>query len=243
MTRTPIPLSARPWRRARVLLVALVGLLVSLVGCASPRVAPVANTATPPAPASPGTVEPATRDEHSATVALLASPSFGVRAKAARALLVAGDDALPALGRAGDMPVRVDGGMRVSATTPVVRSLLGSAEDAQLLEHLGSPWQNVRREAAGELGRRDRWAAVPRLIDHLEDGDAEVRAASASALRRVTNNFFGYRAQASLGQRRIAADRWRTWWSQEGRARAREHELGAKVRVPGAASAATRDAR
>lgn len=154
------------------------------------------------------------------TVRLLASPDFETRSHAARRLVAAGDAALPALGRAGDLPVRVDGGLQVSATRPVVRSLLGESGDPDLLDHLASPWPTVRREAAVELGRRDRWSAVPRLIDHLDDGDAEVRAASAEALRRVTNHFFGYRAEATVAHRRRTADRWRTWWSVQGRSQA-----------------------
>ena len=172
-------------------------------------------------------------DPYEATVAQLRSPEFETRARAARTLVAAGEAALPALGRAGDMPVRVDGGLQISATTAVVRALIAEAGDEALLDQLGSPWANVRREAAGELGRRDRWSAVPRLIDHLEDADPEVRAASASALRRVTNNFFGYRALASVGQRRRSADRWRSWWSQEGRAGERDRAFGAKAETPG----------
>jgi len=162
----------------------------------------------------------------------LASENFTTRAHAAQVLIAAGDDALPALGRAGDMPVRVNGGVQVSATGSVVRAILGRSSDDVLIEHLGSPWPNIRRDAAAELGLRDRWSAVPRLIDHLEDADEEVRAASASALRRVTNNFFGYRALASAKRRHATADRWRTWWSQEGRMRAGEPRLGARLEVP-----------
>lgn len=162
----------------------------------------------------------------------LASESFQTRALAAQALIAEGDRALPALGRAGDMPVRVNGGLQVSATRSVVRAILGQSADEVLIEHLGSPWPNIRREAAAELGQRDRWSAVPRLIDHLEDTDVEVRSASASALRRVTNNFFGYRALASARRRRLSADRWRSWWSQEGSVRAGGPRLGARLEVP-----------
>jgi len=166
-------------------------------------------------PVSPG------EDSYARAVRMLTSPDFETRSRAARILVAAGDAALPALGRAGDLPVRVDGGLSVSATRAVVRTLVGESGDPDLLEHLGSPWANVRREAAVELGHRDRWGAVPRLIDHLEDGDGEVRAASAEALRRVTNHFFGYRAEATVAHRRRSADRWRAWWSVQGRSEAR----------------------
>ena len=174
---------------------------------------------------------PAAPDAYAATVRTLASADFETRSRAARQLVAAGDAGLPALGRAGDMPVGVGGGVQVSATKAVVRAVLAKTGDDALVEHLGSPWGNVRREAATELGRRDRWAAVPRLIDHLEDADADVRAASAAALRRVTNNFFGYRAQAAVAHRRAGADRWRAWWSMEGRARGRAREMGASLEV------------
>ena len=103
-----------------------------------------------------------------------------------------------------------------SATRSILQAVLARSSDELLVEHLGSPWPNIRREAASELGRRDRWSAVPRLIDHLADEDVEVRAASAAALRRVTNNFFGYRAVACASRRRTTTQRWRAWWREEG---------------------------
>jgi HEAT repeat protein len=84
----------------------------------------------------------------------------------------------------------------------------------------------VRRAAAEELGRRETWAAIPGLIERLDDSDVDVRAASAVSLRRLTNNFLGYQADASLGSRRGAADRWRAWWAEEGRVLNKERHPG-----------------
>ncbi len=173
-------------------------------------------------------------DVHGRAVRGLASADFETRTRAARELVAAGDAAVPALGRAGDLSVPVAGGMRVSATRSVVQSILAASEDAELERHLGSPWPNVRRSSAEELGRRDRRSAIPRLIERLDDADPEVRSASAIALRRLTNNFMGYSPEASLSDRREAADRWRSWWSESGRERveAAAAETTAQVRAP-----------
>ncbi len=173
-------------------------------------------------------------DVHGRAVRQLASHEFEVRTRAARDLVRAGDAAVPALGRAGDLSVPVAGGMRVSATRSVLLSILRDSDDPALERHLGSPWPNVRRAAAEEIGRRERWDSIPRLIERLDDADLEVRAASAVSLRRVTNQFLDYGPDDSLGDRREAADRWRTWWSDDGQARMRTQEPGSgpTARVP-----------
>jgi len=159
-------------------------------------------------------------------VRALAARDFKTRAQAARVLLQAGEAALPALGRAGELTVHVGGGVAVSATRPVIRSVLKHTSDERLPGHLESPFANVRRAAAAELGRRDRWDAVPALIGQLDDSDAGVRLAAAASLRRITNNFFGYRARAARCRRLATTQRWRTWWSLEGRAQARAQRGG-----------------
>jgi len=155
-------------------------------------------------------------DEEGRAVRALVDADFEVRARAARTLVTAGEAALPALGRAGDLVVPVAGGMQVSATRSVVDAILARAEAPAVERHLGSPWPIVRRAAAEELGRRDARSAIPHLIERLDDNDVDVRAASAVSLRRLTNNFLGYQADDSVGGRREAADRWRAWWAQEG---------------------------
>jgi len=156
-------------------------------------------------------------DPYMQQVRALAHADFEVRTRAARTLVAAGPEALPALGRAGDLQVPVPGGLKVSATQSVVRAIVAEADVKRLDEHLGSPWPIVRQAAASEIGERDQWGSIPRLIERLDDGEREVRAASAASLRRLTNQWFGYRASASVGRRRTAADRWRQWWTLEGR--------------------------
>lgn len=226
MSRTQTKRLARLSRPALAICVALL-----LTACAS-KERPLPDLSRPKAARMPTPSVGA--DVHSQAVRGLVDPDFETRTRAARELVAAGDAAVPALGRAGDLSVPVAGGMEVSATRSVVQSILERSDPAAIERHLGSPWPNVRRSAAEELGRRDLWTAIPRLIERLDDPDADVRAASAVSLRRLTNNFLGYQAQASLGKRREAADRWRTWWSQEGSARLHERELGpsAAVRTP-----------
>ena len=171
------------------------------------------------------------RRDYGEVVRLLTSRDFVTRARANRTLVDAGAAALPALGRAGDLPVPVSGGLRVSATRAVIETIAADMPRDGLEQALSAPWPNVRRAAAGELGRRDRWGAIPALIASLEDADPGVRAAAAAALRRLTNNFFGFRAEARVPTRRAATGRWRTWWSLEGRARAAERERGPRAEL------------
>lgn len=205
-----------------------VGVLV-VGGCArSPRAAPP-RTDTGAAAVLPAAVATTTHaptrlraDSFDATVAKLRSDDFETRTRAARALVDAGQEALPALGRAGAAPVPVGAGIRVSSTRAVIETILARAPEPALESAVASEWAVVRCGAAAELGRRERWDAVPLLIVRLDDPDPDVRAAAGSALRRLTNNFFGFRAQARVDHRRRAAGRWRAWWSQEGRAEAQE---------------------
>jgi hypothetical protein len=215
----PAPKRRRPAGRAGALCLALL-----MASCAGSGRRPDVTDAGPARPLPPlaAGADPLTR-----AVRDLASPDFEVRTRAARTLVAAGDRSLPALGRAGELPVPVAGGLEVSATRSVVEAVLAEGPVERAEEHLGSPWSNVRRAAAEELGRRGHWDAIPRLIERLDDPDADVRAASAESLRRLTNQFLGYRATASLGRRRDAADRWRAWWSREGRL-ARTNEPSAR---------------
>jgi len=208
------------------------GAALLLTACASQERPPL-DLRAPTAADMP--VLPASGGKDGAAVRALVDPAFEVRTQAARNLVASGDAAVPALGRAGDLIVPVAGGLRVSATRSVLQSILERSDPELLEQHLGSPWPNVRRAAAEEIGRRDRWSAIPRLIERLDDSDGDVRGAAAASLRRLTNTFLGYRAEASLSRRRGGADRWRTWWSQEGRARWRDRERSGRAadRRPG----------
>jgi hypothetical protein len=59
-------------------------------------------------------------------------------------------------------------------------------------------------------------AAVPRLIARLDSDSAETRARAAKLLSAMTANDFGYRAGASLNDRREASQRWLAWWQETG---------------------------
>jgi len=54
-------------------------------------------------------------------------------------------------------------------------------------------------------------AAVPLIVDRLEDEDEAVRAMAIMALKKLTGQDLGYRAFDPLRQRTESAQRWRQW--------------------------------
>lgn len=208
MRRQPnIPSSSRaPW-----LVLAALGCVLA-TGC---QTRPTESLGAPvPVPVASGA------SAYARDVGLLRSTDFVERSRASERLVAAGERAVPALGAAGDGTVRVLGTQEVSTTAPVLRAILGELSEEAAVRHLDSPYGVVRRETASDLGRRGRWSGVPYLLPHMDDDDPQVRAAAASSLRRLTNRFFGFDADASLHARRRATERWREWWSVEGRVRA-----------------------
>jgi hypothetical protein len=197
-----------------LLLLALVA-GVAPAGCRAARPAPPPpRDWAPPAPplAGGGTTVPPVAEAHRAEVEALSSPDFGVRARAAEALVAAGEEALPALVAAGDAPVAVHGGLaRASATRPVVEAIVASlGTDRLVAVHLGSPGVAVRRAAAEELGRRGTPSAWPALASALADPDAGVREAAAAALRRATGRADVLAPRAGAEAADVSA-RWRAW--------------------------------
>jgi hypothetical protein len=207
----------RPAPRALGLACALVA--STLAGCSNARRSE---------PALLGPAAQGAASEHP-DVRLLASRDFVERSRAAERLVAGGAASLPALGRAGDFgaePFARGTGPLASApdapaestTRPVIDAILARLSPAEVEEQLASPWPVLRRGAADELGRRGDWSPIPRLIDRLEDPVPQVRDAAHAALRRLTNEF------VETGGRTLAsgavAERWRTWWRQEGRAKA-----------------------
>jgi hypothetical protein len=191
-------------------------------GCRSARPAPPPPRDWAPPASAPlleGATVPSAAEVHRAEVEALSSPDFGARARAAEALVAAGEEALPALVAAGDAPVAVHGGLaRASATRPVVEAIVATLATERLVSaHLGSPGVAVRRAAAEELGRRGTRSAWPALAGALADPDAGVREAAAAALRRATGraDVLAPRAGAEAAD---AAARWGAW----ARARAAE---------------------
>ena len=62
--------------------------------------------------------------------------------------------------------------------------------------------------------RAGRWKdrqSVPYLVDRLTDSEAEVRFAAIVALRRITDETFGYRYYEPSAKREQAVRRWRDW--------------------------------
>jgi hypothetical protein len=196
----------------------LLALALGATGCASRSAvarAPVVSVAA----AAPAVSVPAALVADpglSADVVRLTSPDFLERTRAAARLVAAGEAALPALGGAGDQPVRVVGDATVGTTAPVARAILDALPEERVRPWLDAPWPLVRREAAQALGRHGRWASVPSLIARLSDADGGVRASTIEALRRITNEFLGYRPHAAPHVRAAAVARWREWWAVRG---------------------------
>jgi HEAT repeat protein len=157
-------------------------------------------------------------------VSLLAHPDFVTRSRAAERWVARGEEALPALGAASDLRVGSLGREPSLAVEPVVRAILDGLSEERARAHLESPWPVVRRIAAEDAGHRGRWAAVPPLVARLEDRDGEVREAAAVSLRRLTNLFIPYRADAAPAVRARAAAAWREWWNSVGRIEAADRD-------------------
>lgn len=210
-----------PHRQPLLRLVALLAPVVCLLvlgGCQNAAPAAAAAGGSGDVAAAPVATMPAVVDTRYRTdVLALTSPDFVERAKASERLVAGGTAALPALGEAGDQEVVVHGEARVSTTRPVIQAILQDAAADQVVTKLRSPYPVVRLGAAEEIGQRGRWKPIPELIVRLDDASPAVRAASAAALRRLTNNFFGYSAQADGRRRGEAVSRWKAWWTQEGR--------------------------
>lgn len=222
MPNTMLPLPRPPHRRARLHVSVCLGVLAlaSLLGCSRPLLHQRPAAALLPAPAEARSGAGALALDQD--VVRLTDLDFVTRARASERLVAAGEAALPALGRRGDQEVVLYGKERVSTTRPVIREILDGMPDAAVRRELASGEAVVRRAAAEELGRRDRWGSIPALIDATEDRVPPVRASAAASLRRLTNRFFGFRAEAPSTLRAAATERWRTWWAVEGRREAPE---------------------
>lgn len=70
---------------------------------------------------------------------------------------------------------------------------------------------SVRMKAVLRAGRWKDRESVPYLVDRLTDGEAEVRFAAILALRRITDETFGYRYYEPAAKREQAVRRWRQW--------------------------------
>ena len=223
MPKTTPPASRPPDARVRVrgpawILGAALLVLLAVSGCRRSLLGPpppppmLAGANTPP-----DAVAAAHDPDLDADVRRLAHDDFVVRSRAAERLVAVGAPALPALGRRGDQAVVLYGREEISTTRPVIDAILETLPDPAVRHQLIEGAPVVRRSAAQALGTRDGWGSVTALIDATEDDVGVVRAAAAASLRRLTNRFFGFQAEAPPTLRAAATQRWRTWWAIEGR--------------------------
>jgi HEAT repeat protein len=88
---------------------------------------------------------------------------------------------------------------------------------ATLRAELESGNAEVRRAAALASAMKDESALVPDLIDRLNDSDQAVRRAAAIGLASLTKKNFGPSQDATPEQRKLAIEKWRSWWSEQKR--------------------------
>ena len=90
------------------------------------------------------------------------------------------------------------------------------------LSDLDNRSSTVRIRAIKWAGENRIEAAVPKLVDSLEDDDASVRFYAIEGLRRITGSDNGYDYKASSKRRSASVDRWREFlktkeWHNNGR--------------------------
>ena len=73
-----------------------------------------------------------------------------------------------------------------------------------------------REQAILEAGQANNRAAIPQIINRLDDDDVAVRLAAIDALHNMTGKDFGYVAYDDEVKRRAAAAMWKAWWQSEG---------------------------
>jgi hypothetical protein len=108
-----------------------------------------------------------------------------------------------------EQPDRPDRADDPNALKPVGR-WLGSTRRT-LYERFQDEDPSVRMKAVLRAGRWKDRESMPYLVDRLTDGEAEVRFAAILALRRITDETFGYRYYESAAKREQAVRRWRQW--------------------------------
>jgi AcrR family transcriptional regulator len=88
---------------------------------------------------------------------------------------------------------------------------------ATLQGELESGNAEVRRAAALASAMKEESALIPDLIERLDDPDKAVRRAAAIGLASLTKKNFGPSEDATPEQRKLAIQKWRTWWSEQKR--------------------------
>jgi hypothetical protein len=112
-----------------------------------------------------------------------------------------------------------------SLQSPALNELLRRADagqDSEVAEAAGavvrclSGGDDSTREAAARLlGLLRVQSAIEPLIDTLQDSNANVRSAAATALTRITRQLFGPNDDATPQERQVAVARWRDWLSRQ----------------------------
>ena len=153
----------------------------------------------------------------------LLTGDFSVYPLAARRLRTRGEIVIPYLGYAAEndvvaRPASKDGEVDDPPTTEAMRIPIALKPILMEIpaEHVGlcfvSPYVTVRVGGAAAAGERHLTKLAPHLVTLLDDPRLEVRHASITALRRISNEFFGYRPDVSASRRRAATAKWRALW-------------------------------
>jgi HEAT repeat protein len=149
---------------------------------------------------------PALEEEIARCIAGLDAAEFEASSHAAGRLVEIGVPAVPYLGFAAS---KAADGKRLRI---VLDAILMEAAPERIALLFASPYPDVRVAAAGACGDRRLTELGPPLVDLLEDPDVDVRRAGIASLRRLANQFYGYRADDPPAQRAAAVARWREHW-------------------------------
>jgi hypothetical protein len=131
--------------------------------------------------------------------------------EAAGYLVKRGEIVVPYLGFAAEQPL--PDSARTTRIPIVLKPLLLAAPPDHVGIYLGSPYREVRAAAAVAAGERRIADHAPRLVELLDDPAVDVRRAAVTALRRISNEFFGYRADDPAARRAGPKAKWRALWT------------------------------
>jgi hypothetical protein len=110
---------------------------------------------------------------------------------------------------------RLDGPARGQARDALADRLTRMKKDT-LDDKLRDDDLEVRRAAALAAAMKDERAFVPRLIEMLQDPEADVARAAHAALKSLTNQDFGPARDATRAEVARAAAAWKEWWGKNG---------------------------
>jgi len=150
--------------------------------------------------------------EIAADIDTLLTAEFDEYPEAGRRLIEHGETVIPCLGQAAQRhPAPA---VRKERLKIVFRPVLAELAPERVLIALASPYPAVRAAAAWSAGDRGLEPLGLRLIELLDDPDTEVRRRAIAALRKITGEFLGYRADDSPSARAANAAEWHEFWRQ-----------------------------